>query len=41
MYNKTEKQHIIFMLKWLDKNKDKRRIERYKKRLLRIQKNEK
>lgn len=38
MYNKTEKEHIVFMLKYLDKKKDKKRIERYEKRLKKIEK---
>lgn len=35
---KSEKEHILFMLKWLDKVKDKEKIERYKKRLKKIEK---
>lgn len=35
---KSEKSHILFMLKWLDKDKDKYKIKRYKKRLKEIEK---
>ena len=37
---KSEKDHILFMLKWLDKDKDKDkdRIKRYKKRFKKIEK---
>lgn len=38
---KSEKEHILFMLKWLDKKKDKVRIKRYEERLKKLKKYEK
>jgi hypothetical protein len=35
---KSEKQHILFMLKWLDKEKDKAKIKRYKESLKKYEK---
>lgn len=37
MYQKSEIEHILFMLKYLNPKKNKKRIERYKKRLEKIQ----